>query len=100
MDRTGKIHTTKADVLSGITRKHVIKVARSNGLEVVEGAMPITMLLEADECFITSTTKGVLPVRKISDYIIGQGVAGPISQKLQAYYLDYCEQVTQGDRLN
>ena len=96
VDMTGKIYTTEADVLSGITRKHVIKVARSNGLEVVEGPMPISMLLDAQECFITSTTKGVLPVRKINDYIIGQGVAGPISQKLQAHYQDYCEQVAQG----
>jgi branched-subunit amino acid aminotransferase/4-amino-4-deoxychorismate lyase len=97
VDKTGKIHTTKADVLSGITRKHVIKVARTKDLEVVEGAMPISMLLEAEECFITSTTKGVLPVRKISDYIIGQGVAGPLSRELQTYYRQYCEQVAQGN---
>jgi branched-subunit amino acid aminotransferase/4-amino-4-deoxychorismate lyase len=93
VDVSGKIYTTEADVLSGITRKHVIKVARSNGLEVVEKAMPISMLLDAEECFITSTTKGVLPVRKINDYIIGHGVAGPVSRNLQAHYLDYCEQI-------
>ena len=96
VDLAGKIFTTEAGVLSGITRKHVIKVARSKGMEVIEEVMPISKLLDAEECFITSTTKGVLPVTKVNEFIVGQGVPGPISQKLQAYYLDYCEQVARG----
>lgn len=95
VDRHDRLFTTAANVLSGITRKHVIKVAKAMDLEVIETSIPITQVLEASECFITSTTKGVLPVSRINDYVIGTGKSGPVSKRLQKSYLDYCEEVAQ-----
>lgn len=92
VNKDGTILTTEANVLSGITRKHVIKVARSSGIEVKECPLPLFLLTEASECFITSTTKGVLPVTKINGYEIGSGQVGPCCINLQKAYLAYCGQ--------
>jgi len=91
INHQGQILTTEEDVLSGVTRRHVIKVARSEGYTVIEGPLPLYLLTQATECFITSTTKGVLPVTRINDYSIGSGKAGDICRRLQEAYLDYCE---------
>ncbi|MCB0688905.1 MAG: aminotransferase class IV family protein [Saprospiraceae bacterium] len=92
IDEDGIIHTTEANVLSGITRKHVIKLAKREGMTVVEAPLPIAKIISAQECFITSTTKGVLSVSKINDYSIGTGQAGQISLLLQDLFLKYCEE--------
>lgn len=90
IDRDKRLHTTETDVLSGITRKHVIEVAKSEGFEIVEGKLPLTRILDAEEAFITSTTKGVLPVRQINDYVIGAGKTGRNCRELQESFLHYC----------
>src|SRR5690606_8430049 len=68
INHQGQILTTEEDVLPGVTRRHVIRTARSQGYTVIEGPLPLYRLTEATECFITSTTKGVLPVTRINDY--------------------------------
>jgi branched-subunit amino acid aminotransferase/4-amino-4-deoxychorismate lyase len=39
-------------------------------------------LLKSDEVFITSTTKGIIPVVTIDNHVIGNGKPGIITQKL------------------
>jgi len=92
IDKSGTLYTSASDVLSGITRKHVLKVASAQGLTIEEGPLPLHMIPDASECFITSTTKGVLPVTKIGDYDVGDGQVGPVCRNLQLHYLAYCEQ--------
>ena len=94
VDQNDQLHTTEADVLSGITRKHVINVARKQGYSVYEERLPLTDLLEAKECFITSTTKGILPVSRINDLVVGSGKAGEVSIRLQECYLRYCDEIS------
>jgi branched-subunit amino acid aminotransferase/4-amino-4-deoxychorismate lyase len=88
-----EIHTTEGNVLSGITRKHVLKMIRQLGLRVVEEPLPIYSITTSAECFITSTTKGVLPVSRIGDYRIGDGKAGVLSQELNKEFIKYCDQL-------
>ena len=40
-------------------------------------------LRAADEVFLTTTAGGIMPVRKVDDHILSNGVPGPISRKLR-----------------
>ena len=66
----GKVLFTpdEEDILLGVTRKAVLKVATENGFEVVQKNIRPTNLSEYDGAFITSTSSKVLPIRKIEDY--------------------------------
>lgn len=73
--KDGQISTPDQHVLHGITRKRVLELA--NGAVI----RPISFreLLEADEVFMTSTTKKILPVTRIDNDAIADGKPGPIS---------------------
>jgi branched-chain amino acid aminotransferase len=76
-------------LLAGITRQRVIELARAHGIEVVEGILIPDDLREADEVFITSTIRGVVPVATIDGAPLGRPVVGPITQRITQLYEDY-----------
>jgi branched-chain amino acid aminotransferase len=90
--RRGIIATSpfSSGILDGITRKHVIRLAREAGLEVREVLFPKERLYEADEVFMSSTIKEVHPVVEIDGKKIGKGKGagkpGPITRKLKALF--------------
>ncbi len=51
-------------------------------------------LMNADEVFITSTTRGVVPATRIDGHIVGNGVPGPVTRALGAAYLTRAHEVT------
>ncbi|POO03756.1 Branched-chain amino acid aminotransferase II [Trema orientale] len=57
---------TAGTILSGVTRKSVIEIARDHGYQVEERAIPVDELIEADEVFCTGTAVGVAPVGSIT----------------------------------
>lgn len=71
-----------AGILAGITRRHVVDAARRSGIPVVEEPLPLATLCGAEEAFITSSIREVVPVVKIDDRVIGSGAPGPITRKL------------------
>jgi D-alanine transaminase len=77
------------DLLPGITRNLLIELMVGNGLEFTEDAFSDKVLLAADEVWITSTTREILPVVWINDTKIGDGSPGPVFTRvnslLQAY---------------
>lgn len=75
------------DLLHGITRKAVMKVAEEAGLKLVERAFTPEEVYEAREAFSTSASNFVTPVIKIDGHILGNGVPGPVAQKLRELYL-------------
>ena len=75
-------------VLSGITRDTVMRLARARGIEVRECAIPREFLYLADEAFFTGTAAEVTPIREVDDRQIGEGVAGPITRRLQERFFD------------
>jgi len=80
------IGTARADILLGITRKTVIDLARGRGLEVKYQPLKRDQLAAVSEAFLTSSSRGIVPVIKIDDVAIGQGSPGPATrQLLQAY---------------
>ncbi|WP_439488705.1 aminotransferase class IV [Algoriphagus sp.] len=76
--KDGTISTPDTHVLMGITRKHVIELAG----EVQIRPISLQEALNADEAFITSTTKVLLPVTQIDEHEIGTGKPGPVSLDL------------------
>ncbi|WP_323098519.1 aminotransferase class IV [Intrasporangium sp. YIM S08009] len=65
----GVVLTPPADsgLLPGITRELVIEWGRAAGFDVREEALPVEVLASADEVFITSSTKDVLPVHAVDE---------------------------------
>ncbi|MBN34119.1 MAG: D-amino acid aminotransferase [Rhodospirillaceae bacterium] len=83
------------DILPGITRDRVIKLAAENGIEVVERAFSVEEALGAREAFLTSTTSFVKPVTQIDDTVIGNGQPGTTTRTLLAAYLAFAREVTE-----
>lgn len=79
-------HEANERILGGVTRDVVLKLARKDGIKVIERAFSIADIKQAAEAFLTSTSANVLPVVKVDDMVIGKGRPGPVTQKLQALY--------------
>ncbi len=86
--RSGQLRTPPLDsgILAGITRGNVIDLARGRGLAVREEVLDPEDVRGADEVFLTSTTREVLPVRQVDERTIGSGRAGKVAQELLADY--------------
>lgn len=91
--RDGELVTrpTGEDILAGITRASVAKLARAHGMRLVERPFTLDEAKSAREAFITSATSFVLPVVKIDDTVIGNGRAGSIALALADLYDGYAE---------
>ncbi len=76
------VYTPKTGILAGVTKNVLIKIAKKQGIEIIEEDFNIKFLLSCSECFITSALKGVMPVVKIDDKIVGNGKIGKITKKL------------------
>jgi len=76
----GKIHTPIADCfLDGITRRTVIALAKSRGIEVIERRIMPDELASLEECFICGTGAEVTPVSQVGQFNF---VPGAISRQL------------------
>jgi branched-chain amino acid aminotransferase len=95
----GKVHTPSREAcsLEGITRGVVLELARLEGLEVVEGLLHSSEIEGADEMFLTSTTREVVPIVRVGERVIAGGKPGPITRKLRAAYLRALEGLIQED---
>ena len=86
--RRGILATPPLDIgiLDGITRMKVIQLAKDLNIPVREVRFPKERLYEADEVFLTSSIREVLPITQVDQIKIGKGVCGPITQALQDRY--------------
>lgn len=80
MVKNGEISTPASQILKGITRGKIVD--NTQGLKVTQREITRAELLDADEVFITSTTKLVMPVIQIDNTPIRLSKVGPITQKL------------------
>lgn len=82
--REGRLLTPplEAGILQGITRDLVLDLARRDGLPVSEETLAAEDLRRADEAFITSTLKGILPVRRCDGWPIHDGRPGRLTRRL------------------
>ncbi len=89
--KSGKLVTHQADenILGGITRDVLLRLAHKAGIAVEERAFSVNEAKAAAEAFITSTSINVLPVVKIDDKLVGGGKVGEITKQLQELYNAY-----------
>jgi branched-chain amino acid aminotransferase len=73
-------------VLAGITRDSVLRIARDQGVPVVEQKFTRDTMYLADELFMTGTAAEVTPVREVDNRRIGTGSPGPVTKKIQDTY--------------
>jgi branched-chain amino acid aminotransferase len=71
-----------AGILAGVTRGVVLEVAGGLGVRVEERPLPLSRLPEADEAFLTSTVREVLPVVRVGERPVGGGAPGPVTRRL------------------
>jgi branched-chain amino acid aminotransferase len=76
----------EAGILAGITRKTVIELAADEGIEVQERQLHSQDLYTADEVFITSTVRELVPVVRVDDVVVAHGAPGLLAQRLLASY--------------
>lgn len=83
-------------VLESITRDAVIKLAKANGIPVVERTIDRTELYTCDEAFLCGSAMEITPVLSIDRYNVGNGNAGEITTSLHKYYLEAARGLNSG----
>lgn len=75
-----------AAILPGITREYVLSLARARDLKVDLRAIARLELASADEAFVTSSIRELVPIVSIDGLLVGDGTPGPVTRGLlQAY---------------
>lgn len=79
-------HPESEYILSGITRKNVIRIAKDLGIPVKEKAITETMIGNINEAFLAGTGVEVSPVTKIGEIIAGNGQPGPLTKSIMGKF--------------
>jgi branched-chain amino acid aminotransferase len=80
--RSGTLATPANHILHGITRMRVLELA-SSAYPVEVRDIRLEEVYEASEAFLTSTTKGILPVVQVDGRAVGTGRPGPVTRSLR-----------------
>jgi branched-subunit amino acid aminotransferase/4-amino-4-deoxychorismate lyase len=97
------IITPSAHVLEGVSREFAAELAATMGLEFIHAPVSADDLSHADEAFLTSTPHCLLPVTRFNNASIGNGLPGPIFQRLieawsNSVATDISEQMQRGGK--
>jgi len=83
-----------AGLLPGITRAFLFEVGAEQGIAVREAVLRDDDLFGADEAFLTSTTREVVPIVKVDDRPIGNAAPGPVTRALLDGYRRKAQELT------
>ena len=86
--KNGTIFTSKADVLAGIKRKVVIELAKKE-FPLEERDISVEEMYAADEAFLTSSFKDVVPVVEVGNRKIGTGSPWPVKKRIIELFHEY-----------
>ena len=90
--RGGVLWTAGDDVLQGITRKIVLRLAPQLEIPVRLEAVALADVPELDEAFMSGSSRGLVPIVTIDGDTVGAGRPGPVTQRLMAAYDGYVAQ--------
>ncbi len=93
VDSVGKIITRSLshDILGGITRAAILRVAKENRLEIEERPFTLEECYSASEAFITSSSIFIRSVVKIKGKAVGKGTPEEVVGSIISAYLEYCK---------
>jgi branched-chain amino acid aminotransferase len=80
----------ESGLLPGITREFVFEVGRDIGVDVREQVLRDDELFAADEAFLTSTTREIVPIVSVDERRIGSGRPGAVTLKLLKRFRESC----------
>jgi len=88
MVRHGTLYTPglESDILLGITRDSVIRIATDLGIPVVQKQLSVNELLSSDEAFFSGTYAEIAPIKEIGHYPIGTKTPGPITHDIMEVF--------------
>jgi D-alanine transaminase len=97
--RQGVIYTPKrsSEILGGITRELVLELADENGIQYQETDIDYEALTTGDEVWISSSTRGVLPVTSIDGQAVGNGEKGPLWARMFELLTRYQRKLMTGE---
>jgi len=79
VDGVLRTHPESENILSGITRNNVLRIAKKNKVPVSERAVEENILPDVNEAFITNTSSEIAPVISINHKPVGDGKPGPVT---------------------
>lgn len=80
-------------MLPGITYDLVLELAEANGIPVEIGKFSEARVRAADELWLTSSTKEIMPIIELDGKKIGTGQSGPLFRRMYQLYQDYKNEV-------
>jgi branched-chain amino acid aminotransferase len=86
--RGGRVSTPALSVglLEGITRRKVMHILDAEGIAYSEQPLWPIDLYQADEAFLTSSVRGVVPIVRVDGRVIAEGKPGPITRRVMTAY--------------
>jgi branched-chain amino acid aminotransferase len=87
----------EAGILEGVTRGVVLRLAPLQGVAAEQALLPADGLERAEEVFITSTSREILPVTRLGVARVGDGRPGPITRALHAAFRREAEALARGE---
>lgn len=89
--KDGALHAPPKDhlMLAGITYDVVVELARADGIPVAIRRIPEAEVRAADELWLTSSTREVLPITELDGRPVGAGVPGPLFARMDRLYQQY-----------
>lgn len=82
--KTGQVLTPplEAGLLAGLTREFLFEIGAARGIPIREATLFDADLFSADEAFLTSTTREVVPIVRVDGTSIASGTPGPVTLAL------------------
>lgn len=81
--------TSRRGILLGVTRKAILRLARGQGMSIEYRAPVMPMCKKMEEAFLTSSSRGVVPIISIDEVSIGRGKVGKWTKALSLAYQIY-----------
>jgi D-alanine transaminase len=79
IDGTLFTHPESNHILSGVTRKNILRIAQDSSIKIREEAVQENRIRFIQEAFITNTSAEVTPVTDLGGNTLGEGVPGPVT---------------------
>jgi branched-chain amino acid aminotransferase len=93
--KNGVLGTARKNILLGVTRRTVLRVARGIGLDIEYRSLKREQVSVLSEAFLTSSSRGIVPIVQIDNVLVGERHPGPETKKLingyQVYVMKYAE---------
>ena len=86
--KNGTIYTPSKNehILGGVTRDVIIALASEYGVPLEEISMDVSFIEQADEIWISSSTREIVPVIKLNGHAVGSLQPGPVWKQMASYY--------------